>query len=78
VLKSSRHAADAQKFLAFVTGKKGQEMLSSTDTMEYAVATGVASDPALPPLDTLEAPKVDPFTLNGPKVIELMTQAGLL
>ena len=42
------------------------------------VATGVASDPALPPLDTLEAPKVDPFTLNGSKVIELMTQAGLL
>ena len=78
VLKTSKHAADAQKFLAFVTGKKGQEMLSSTDTMEYAVATGVASDPALPPLDTLEAPKVDPFTLNGPKVIELMTQAGLL
>jgi iron(III) transport system substrate-binding protein len=38
----------------------------------------VASDPALEPLESLEAPKVDPSKLNGPKVIELMTQAGLL
>ena len=78
VLKTSKHAADAQKFLAFVTSEQGQKMLSSTDTMEYAVGAGVASDPALPPLTTLEAPTIDPFTLNGPKVIELMTQAGIL
>jgi iron(III) transport system substrate-binding protein len=78
VLKTSKHAQDAQKFLAFVLGKKGQDMLSTTDTMEYAVATGVDSDPSLPPLASLEAPEVDPFTLNGPQVIELMTQAGLL
>jgi iron(III) transport system substrate-binding protein len=78
VLKSSKHAADAQKFLAFVTGPKGQQILASSDAMEYAVGRGVASDPALPPLESLEAPKIDPFTLNGPKVIELMTQAGIL
>lgn len=78
VLKSSKHANDAQKFLAFVTSKDGQQLLASSDAKEYAVGTGVASDPALPPLDTLEAPKIDPFTLNGPKVIELMTQAGIL
>jgi iron(III) transport system substrate-binding protein len=78
VLKTSKHAADAQKFLAFVTSEQGQKMLSSTDTMEYAVGAGVASDPALPPLTSLEAPTIDPFTLNGPKVIELMTQAGIL
>ncbi|GAB3047712.1 iron ABC transporter substrate-binding protein [Intrasporangium mesophilum] len=78
VLKSSKHAADAQKFLAFVTGKDGQQLLASSDAMEYAVGTGVASDPALPPLDSLQAPKIDPFTLNGPKVIELMTDSGIL
>lgn len=78
VLKSSKHAADAQKFLAFVTGKDGQQILASSDALEYAVGKGVASAPALPPLDTLQAPKIDPFTLNGPKVISLMTQAGLL
>ncbi|HET8595800.1 MAG TPA: iron ABC transporter substrate-binding protein, partial [Intrasporangium sp.] len=78
VLKSSKHANDAQKFLAFVTGKDGQQLLASSDAKEYAVGKGIASDPTLPPLDKLEAPKIDPFTLNGPKVIELMTQAGIL
>lgn len=78
VLSSSKHAADAQRFLAFVTSPEGQAMLSSTQTMEYAVGKDVASDPALPPLDSLEAPSIDPFNLNGSKVIQLMTRAGLL
>ena len=65
--------ANAQKFLAFVTSKEGQNMLATSDAKEYAVGNGVASDKALEPLDTLEAPDVDPFKLNGPKVIELMT-----
>ncbi len=78
VLKSSKHAANAQKFLAFVTSAAGQKMLATSDAKEYAVGKGVASDPALEPLDSLEAPKVDPYTLNGPKVIELMTAAGIL
>lgn len=78
VLKSSRHAANAQKFLEFVTGPEGQKLLATSDAKEYAVGKGVASDPALEPLESLEAPKVDPSKLNGPKVIELMTQAGLL
>ena len=78
VLKSSKHAANAQKFLAFITGKEGQTMLATSDAKEYAVGTGVASDKALEPLASLQAPKVDPYTLNGPKVIELMTAAGIL
>ncbi len=78
VLKSSKRAADAQRFLAFVTGKEGQQQLATSDAKEYAVGVGVPSDPALPPLDTLGAPKIDPFTLDGPKVIDLMTKAGIL
>jgi iron(III) transport system substrate-binding protein len=78
VLKSSKHAQDAQKFLQFVTSPEGQKVLQTTKVMEYAVGQGAPSDPALPPLDSLEAPQIDPFTLNGPQVIDLMTQAGLL
>jgi iron(III) transport system substrate-binding protein len=78
VLKSSKHAANAQKFLAFVTSAEGQKMLATSDAKEYAVGTGVASDPALEPLDSLQAPDIDPSELNGPKVIELMTKAGIL
>jgi iron(III) transport system substrate-binding protein len=32
----------------------------------------------LEPLDSLEAPDVDPSTLDGPTVVELMTKVGLL
>lgn len=78
VLKTSKHAADAQKFLAFVTSAEGQELLRTTDVKEYAVGKDSASDPALPSLESLEAPPIDPFTLNGPEVIALMTKAGLL
>jgi iron(III) transport system substrate-binding protein len=78
VLKSSKHAANAQKFLAFLTSPEGQKILATSDAKEYAVGNGVASDPALEPLDTLQAPAVDPYKLNGPKVIELMTEAGIL
>jgi iron(III) transport system substrate-binding protein len=78
VLTSSKHAANAQKFLEFVAGPEGQKLLATSDAKEYAVGKGVASDPALEPLSSLQAPKVDPSALNGPRVIELMTQAGLL
>ena len=78
VLKASTKQADAQKFLAWVTSAKGQEALVSSKSMEYAVGEGVASDPALPPLDSLQAPSIDPFTLDGPEVIKLMTAAGIL
>jgi len=78
VLKSSKHAADAQKFLAYITSAKGQAAISESRSMEYAVGVDQPSDPALPPLDSLEAPTIDPFTLDGPKVIELMTQAGII
>ena len=78
VLKASTKQADAQKFLAWVTSAKGQEALVSSKSMEYAVGEGVASDPALPPLYSLQAPSIDPFTLDGPEVIKLMTAAGIL
>jgi iron(III) transport system substrate-binding protein len=78
VLKSSKHAADAQKFLAYVTSPKGQAAISASKSLEYAVGVDEPSDPALPPLASLEAPAIDPFTLDGPTVIELMTQAGII
>ena len=78
VLKASDRGADAQTFRGWITGPKGQEVLATSKSMEYAVGQGVASDPALPALDSLEAPKIDPFTLDGPKVISLMTEVGIL
>ena len=78
VLKSSKKADQAQQFVKFVTSKTGQEVLEKGTSFEYPVASGVPANPALPPLDSLQAPKVDPSTLNGQLVTELMTKAGLL
>lgn len=78
VLASAAKADQAQQFLAFVTGKAGQQVLVDSGSMEYAVGTGIASDRALPPLNELGAPRVDPFTLDSEKVVALMTDTGIL
>jgi iron(III) transport system substrate-binding protein len=78
VLASAAKPDEAQQFLAFVTGKEGQQVLVDSGSMEYAVGNRVESDPALPPLDSLEAPPVDPFALDSEKVIALMTDTGIL
>lgn len=78
VLKSSKKQDQAQQFLRFVTGKAGQEVLQKGTSFEYPVASGVAANPALPPLDTLQAPAVNPSNLDAAKVTDLMTKAGLL
>ncbi|WP_368542570.1 iron ABC transporter substrate-binding protein [Enterobacter soli] len=78
VLASSKHKAQAQAFIKYITGKEGQDALRTNNAFEYAVGDGAASNPKLVPLKDLDAPKVEPSTLNSKKVIELMTQAGLL
>ncbi|MBN9156035.1 iron ABC transporter substrate-binding protein [Microbacterium sp.] len=78
VLKSSKHQAAAQKFLAFVTGTEGQKILQTGTSFEYPVGSGVAANPKLVPLEDLQAPTIDPATLNSKQVTDLMTQAGLL
>ncbi|MBS0864081.1 iron ABC transporter substrate-binding protein [Enterobacter mori] len=78
VLASSKHKAQAQAFIKYITGKEGQESLRNNNAFEYAVGVNAASNPKLVPLKDLDAPKVEPSTLNSKKVIELMTQAGLL
>ncbi|HCR2144418.1 iron ABC transporter substrate-binding protein [Enterobacter kobei] len=78
VLASSKHKAQAQAFIKYITGKEGQESLRTNNAFEYAVGVNAASNPKLVPLSDLDAPKVEPSTLNSKKVIELMTQAGLL
>ena len=78
VLAGSKKPDEARKFLAYITSPAGQKVLVDSESMEYAIGTGVASAPALPPLTTLQAPPVDPFTLNSDQVTTLMTDAGIL
>lgn len=78
VLASSKHKEQAQAFIKWITGKQGQEQLRTNNAFEYAVGVDAAYNPKLTPLKALDAPKVEPSSLNSKKVIELMTQAGLL
>lgn len=78
VLASSKHKAQAQAFLKWVSGKGGQDILRTGDSYEYAIGVGAASHPKLVPLADLQAPAVEPSRLNSKKVSDLMTQAGLL
>jgi iron(III) transport system substrate-binding protein len=77
VLASSKHAREAQAFLQWITGEKGQAILRDGTSFEYAVGDGAQSNPQLVPLQELDAPVVDVSKLDSAKVVDLMTQAGL-
>lgn len=78
VLASSKHKKEAQEFLKWIVGKGGQDVLKNGNSFEYAVGEGADSNPKLVPIKDLDAPVVDTSKLNSEKVIELMTEAGLL
>ena len=45
VLASSKHPAEAQQLLNFMTSKAGQQILADSNAMEYAVGIDVALAP---------------------------------
>ena len=86
ILKSSKHQADAQKFLAFLVSKQGQEIIANPGSgpgqslsFEYPIASGVTTNAGETPLTDL---KPYPITIadlgTGSTAIALMRQAGLL
>lgn len=79
ILKSSTHKAAAQKFLAFLTSKDGQEVLAHSDSWEYPINPDVAPYPGLKPLDQLQPIAFTPAELGtGLDAKKLLQQAGLL
>ncbi|MFK3971265.1 iron ABC transporter substrate-binding protein [Pseudomonas sp. NPDC087358] len=78
VLASSKHPEQAQALIKWITGKQGQAELKNGKSFEYAVGQGAESNAKLVPLVELDAPAVDASKLDSKKVVELMTQAGLL
>ncbi|HEX2075632.1 MAG TPA: iron ABC transporter substrate-binding protein [Geodermatophilus sp.] len=78
VLASSDQAEQAQLLVDYLTSPAAQERLAESTALEYAVGSGVASAEVLPPLDTLQAPPVDPGSLDQQRVTELMQEVGLL
>jgi iron(III) transport system substrate-binding protein len=78
VVKATKHPAEAQQLVAYLTSQAGQKVLAESNALEYSISTQVPTNPKLKPLSELDPPTVDIATLNGPKVVELLQQAGLL
>ncbi|WP_336084990.1 extracellular solute-binding protein [Nocardia sp. SSK8] len=77
VLRSSTKQEEARKFLAFVTGRAGQEIVRDGGSMQYPVAADIGADPALPPLTELRAAVPDPGRLDAAQAEALLAEAGL-
>lgn len=78
VLRTSKHQAEAQRFVAYMSSHAGQQILADTDALEYPVGEGVTPHPGLKPFAELDPPPVDLNTLNGPKVVAEMQRVGLI
>jgi iron(III) transport system substrate-binding protein len=86
ILKSSKHQAADQKFLAFLVSKQGQEIIAHPGTgpgqsisFEYPLASGVTTLAPETPFSQLQP---DPISIaqlgTGSTAIALMRAAGLL
>jgi iron(III) transport system substrate-binding protein len=79
ILKSSRQQADAQKFLAFLVSKQGQEIIAHSISFEYPIASGVSTAAPETPFDQLQPnPITIPELGDGSTAIALLRKAGLL
>jgi iron(III) transport system substrate-binding protein len=79
ILASSHHQAAAQRFLAFLVSRGGQEILAHSKSYEYPLGSGVHTAKPLYPFAKL---RPDPITIselgNGQHAIALMRRASLL
>ena len=79
VLRSSRHAAAAQQFLAFLVSPAGQQVIATSQSYEYPLATGQTSSKPLRPFGQLSPPAVSAVDLgDGRAALAMLQQAGLL
>jgi iron(III) transport system substrate-binding protein len=83
VLKSSKHQAAAQEFLAFLVSKQGQEIIAraagNEQSYEYPLADGVTTSAPETPFSQLQPYPITIADLgDGAAAIALLRQAGLL
>jgi iron(III) transport system substrate-binding protein len=78
VLASSGHRADAQKFLAFLTSRAGQEIIARSISFEYPIASGVTTAQPETPFNQLQPYPITVAELGtGSTAIDLLQQVEL-
>jgi iron(III) transport system substrate-binding protein len=83
VLKSSKHQAAAQKFLAFLVSQQGQDIIArasgNEQSYEYPLGSGVTTSAPETPFAQLQPNSITIADLgDGSAAITLLHQAGLL
>jgi iron(III) transport system substrate-binding protein len=79
VLKSAKNQAGAQKFLAFLVSKQGQEIIAHSISYEYPLDDGVQTTAPETPFDQLQPNSISVADLgDGSTAIALLQKAGLL
>lgn len=79
IIKGSDQAPAAQKAVDFLLSEKAQKYFAD-DTKEYPLAAGVTSDvKGLPPLASLDAPKIDLGKLESlQETLKMLQEAGMV
>jgi iron(III) transport system substrate-binding protein len=78
VLKASDDAEDAQAFVDYLVSEEGQQVIADSYALEYTLNPQVDLGRGVKPLSELDPPAVDVSSLDGPKVVEMMQEAGFL
>jgi len=79
VLRSTKHAAAAQRFVAFLVSHAGEEVLAHSESYEYPLGSGVRTAKPLKPFDQLQPIPLSLTDLgDGRAAIALLQQVQLL
>ncbi len=79
ILASSKHKAAAQRFVAFLVSKAGQDIVAHSDSFEYPIASGVTAVEPGTPLADLKPNPIDLAQLGtGAAAVALLQEAQLL
>jgi iron(III) transport system substrate-binding protein len=79
ILRSSRHQAAAQRFLAFLVHRQGQEIIAHSSSFEYPIASGVSTAQSETPFNQLKPYPINIAELGtGAQAIALLREVQLL
>jgi len=79
VLKSSKNAADAQRFLAYLVSKPAQTIIATSESYEYPLRPGVVNHKVIRPLGSIVPARVTATQLgDGKAALAMLQQVGLL
>lgn len=78
VLASSDMKEEAEKFVEFLVGEKGQQILADSYALEYPLNPAVTLEGVTKPFSELQPPAVNVSDLDSKKVVDLMTDVGFL